>query len=286
MPKLKIIFYIFLALLLVFGITILLIDFFKPKFAGLIVNTVPISSIYINGVFVGKSPYTGTNKAEQINLKLVHDVNGNNLNSYETKINLVPGVKTVVDREFGVSEETSSEDVISFDRTGGKLAGLVIISTPDGSQVLIDGVSVGLTPYNFNSITTGAHKITIKSDGYTERNLNIKTVEGLRLTVFAKLAKDNGQASQEASPSPQAIKAYVIINDTPIGFLRMRTEPGTQGEEIAELKPGDKYPYLDKDEKTGWYKVQYKDPAPGLPNGITGWVSSQYSALSEPSPTP
>jgi len=164
----------------------------------------------------------------------------------------------------------------------------VIISTPDSAQVWIDGVSVGVTPYNFNSITTGLHKIIVKSEGYVERTMNVKTKAGLRLNVFVKLAKEGDQAPSDIppSPTPEVIKAYVTIKDTPTGFLRMRTEPGTGGEEIAEVKPGEKYSYLDKDEKTGWYKIQYKDPAPGLPNGITGWVSNQYSTILEPNPTP
>jgi hypothetical protein len=59
----------------------------------------------------------------------------------------------------------------------------------------------------------------------------------------------------------------------------MRTEPGLKGEEIAELKPGTKYLYLERDTQSGWNKIQYQDPAPGLPNGITGWVSGQYSQI-------
>ena len=67
-----------------------------------------------------------------------------------------------------------------------------------------------------------------------------------------------------------------MILTTPTGFLRVRTSPGLGGEEIAQVPSGSRYPYLDEDVATGWVKIQYKDPAPGLPEGITGWVSGEY----------
>ncbi len=256
-------------------------DYLKPKPAGLLVDTTPSSSIYVNGNFVGKTPYKGTDTAGQISLKLVPNITDQNLIAYETRVNIIAGIQTVVRREFGTTEELSSGDVISFDKTGGDLAGLVVISTPDNSQVLIDGVAQGFSPYNLSSVAPGSHTITVKSQGFTDRNMSIKTQAGYKLTVFAKLAK-----SQDTLPTPSpsaspvaSIKTYVLIGDTPTGFLRMRTEPGATGEEIAELKPGNKYLFLEEDATSGWFKIQYKDPAPGLPEGITGWVSNQYSSI-------
>lgn len=281
MKNLKIVFAVFITLTIVVGTTFFLVGFFKPKPGGLKINSIPASGVYINGQLAGKTPYSGTFPAAQVSLKLVPDSGPAGLVPYETKVNLVSGIETVIDREFGTSEDASSGDVISFDRIGGKLAGLVIISTPDNAQVWIDGTSQGFSPYSFNSITTGPHRITLKSIGYTDRTMNIKTLSGLKLTVYAKLAKSgDAAASPTPTPTPQSgPKAYVLIGDTPTGFLRMRTEPGTKGEEIAELKSGQKYLYLEKDADSGWFRIQYQDPAPGLPNGIRGWVSNQYSKI-------
>lgn len=286
MSKVKIIIISCVALL-VFGAAIFSIKYFKPQSGGLVINTNPRSSVYINGELVGKTPYTEINSVGQINLKLVPDSPNKKLLAYETKINLISGIKTIVDREFNVTEDSSSGDVIYFDKNNTSFAGIVVISNPENSEVWIDGVKQGATPYNFDSITTGSHKILIKKVGYTERSINVKTVQGLRLNIFVKLAKSSGEeVNPSPSPLPQTEKAYVIIKDTPTGFLRMRTLPGTNGEEIAELKPGEKYLYLDKDaSNSGWFKIQYKDPAPGLPNGITGWVSNQYSLIASESAT-
>lgn len=287
MQKLKIAFAVLITLVVVLAATFFLVGYLKPKPGGVRINTNPSSQVYINGVYAGKTPYKGTNTPGQINLKLIPDDDSQKLITYETKINLVSGIETVVVREFGPTEEASAGEVISFEKTGGKLAGLVVISSPDNAQVWIDGTSQGFTPYNFNSITTGPHKIMLKMAGHGERTLNIKTRAGLKLTAYIKLAESNGNdLSATPTPTPQSgPKKYVVIGNTSTGFLRMRTEPGTNGEEIAELKPGQKYLWLDTDQETGWYKIQYIDPAPGLPNGVIGWISNQYSKIIEDSST-
>jgi hypothetical protein len=285
MKTFKIVFIVFVTLAVVVTTALFLMGFFKAKPGGLMVDTTPGSSVYINGNFAGKTPYRGTNPAGQISLKLVPDTTGQNLIAYETKVNLISGIQTVVRREFGVTEDTSSGDVISFDKTGGNLSGLVVISVPDNSQVLIDGVAQGFSPYNLSSIVPGSHKITVKSSGFTDRTMNIKAQSGYRLTIFAKLAKEQATLPTP-SPVPESVsKTYVLVGNTPTGFLRMRTAPGTKGEEIAELKTGEKYLFLETDALSGWYKIQYQDPAPGLPNGIVGWVSNQYSSLATESGT-
>jgi len=62
---------------------------------------------------------------------------------------------------------------------------------------------------------------------------------------------------------------------TPTGFLRVRSEPSTAGEEVAQVDPGDRFPYLETDEDTGWFKIEYED-------GEEGWVSNQYAKKVEP----
>ena len=75
------------------------------------------------------------------------------------------------------------------------------------------------------------------------------------------------------------LKSFIEILDTPTGFLRVRTLPGSAGSEIHQVKPGEKYPFLEEDEETGWFKIQFQDPAPGLPEGIVGWVSNEFTIL-------
>lgn len=281
MKTFKIILIIISSVAVLSATSLFLIGYFNPKPGGLLVDTVPVSSVFINGNFVGKTPYRGTSTVGQVSLKLVPEVSDRNLIAYETKVDLVSGIETVVRREFGESEEESSGDVISFEKTGGDSSGLVVVSSPDNAQVLVGGIAQGFTPYSLSSITIGNHNVTVSASGYTDKSVGVKTRKGYKLTIFVKLAK-----SQEISPSPSPSttsqtesKTYVVIGETPTGFLRMRTKPGTTGEEIAELTAGSKYLFIETDIPSGWHKIQYKDPAPGLPNGITGWVSNQYAHI-------
>jgi hypothetical protein len=255
-----------------------LVGYLKPKPGGIKIDTTPVASVYINGSFVGKSSYQGTYPAGVISLKLVPDNLNSNLVPFETNITLVSGIETVVSRNFGESEDVSSDSVISFEKTGGTDAGLIVISTPDNAQISIDGVSRGFAPYKVSAITPAMHQVTIKSPGYSDNSTTIQTLSGYRLTFFTKLQKSAViNVPMEATPAATIQKQFVQVLDTPTGFLRVRTKPGTLGEEIAEVKPGEIYPYLDEDVASGWLEIEYQEAKAGLPNGITGWISGDYS---------
>ncbi len=261
-----------LSIIFLFGATLFLIGYFKPKPGGISVTTSPASSIYINGSLVGKTPYEGTFKTGGITLKLVPEDSSKNYLPFETRLTLVSGIKTVVRREFAETEEASSGDVVYFEKTGGHEVGLVIISNPENAQTAIDGVPRGFAPYKTSTITQGEHQVTIKAPGYTDRILTIRTIAGYRLTVFAKLAK----IKEEIKAEPAEKKTFVEILPTSTGFLRVRTEPGG-GSEIDQVKPGGKYLFLEENEAGTWYKIQLEAPAAGLPEGRSGWVSSEFA---------
>lgn len=258
------------------GTIFFLIGSFKPKPSGILVTASPAASIYVNGALVGKTPFQKNMEAGEISLKLVPLVSDQNLIPFETRLTLISGIQTVVTREFGSSEEASSGDIISFDKGEGNGAGLIVISTPDNAQVSIDGVVRGFAPYKTTAISPAAHQITVKAPGYGDRNMTINTRSGYKLTLFAKLAKIPETSTPSPTPAPES-QTYVLILPTPTGYLRVRTKPGTAGEEIGQVKPGEKFPLLDEDLASGWYKIRFEEPVPGLPNGIEGWVSNQYA---------
>jgi hypothetical protein len=257
---------VLISLAIVISAVFFSVSYFKEKPAGIFIDSNPVCDIYINGSFVGKTPYRNTHIAEEIALKMVPISIEPKLVAYETKITLVSGIETIVRRVFGTSEDTSFGDVISFDKLGVRETGLIVISIPENAQVSVDGLPKGFTPYKTNVIYPAEHQITVKSPGYSDHVITIKTQVGYRLSLFAKLAKIT-ESEPISSPIPE-IKTYVEILKTPTGFLRVRTAPGAGG--------SDKYPYIGEDVATGWIEIQYEASAAGLPNGITGWVSGQY----------
>lgn len=280
MKTFKVVLIILISLLIFSGTAFFIIGYSKPKPGGIMVDTSPVSSVYVNGELAGKTPLQKTYDSGEIILKLVPLITDQSLLPFETKINLIPGVQTVVRREFGVDENSSSGDIISFEKQGGQNASLIVVSTPDNAQVTIDGVVRGFSPYKTSSISPAKHQITVKASGYSDRVMTINTVFGYQLDLFAKLSVSKTASDPTPTPTSSPVtQNYVEILSTPTGYLRVRTEPGTAGEEIAQVKPGDRFLYLGEDALTGWYKIQYEEPKAGLPNGISGWVSNQYSKI-------
>lgn len=285
MKTVKIVSVVIITLIILAGTALFLVGFLKPKPGGIFVETSPASGVYINEAYAGKTPLKISRDAGEITLKLVPLVTDQNLLPFETKITLVAGIETAVVREFGKTEETSSGAIISFEKEGGSSAGLVVISTPDNSQVSLDGVPRGFAPYKTSAVSPAEHQITVKAPGYIDRVMTITTRSGYRLTLFAKLAKSAEE--QKPTPTPTAIvESFVTILDTPTGYLRVRTEPGTNGQEIGQVKPGQKFPLLEEDLVTGWFKIRFEEPTTGLPKGISGWVSNQFATKSGGETTP
>lgn len=266
------------------GAGLFLVGYFKPKPGGIDVEASVDSNVYINGELVGKTPFSGVYKAEPLILKLVPIDTQLGYVSFETKLTLTPGIQTVVRREFGKTEDVSSGDVLSFEKEKGKTS-MVVISTPADASVSLDGVPRGFSPFKTSTISPAEHQITVKAPGYLDRVMTVNTKNGYRLTVYAKLGKASEDQQQNPEVSPIK-KTFVEILDTPTGFLRVRNAPGKDGQEIAQVTPGSKYVFLASDAASGWYQIQYQDPVAGLPNGITGWVSSEFTKkIEEPMPT-
>ncbi len=79
------------------------------------------------------------------------------------------------------------------------------------------------------------------------------------------------------TPTPAAAQSaaeleppYVTITETGTGWLRVRSEASSAGEEVARVDVGSSYPY--ESTLNGWYEIEY---APGE----TGWISGQYANI-------
>jgi hypothetical protein len=191
---------------------------------------------------------------------------------FETKVNLVSGIKTIIKRDFGQTSEDSAGTIVSFEKSFDEEVGLAVISIPDAAQVSIDGQIRGVTPYKNSSLAIGEHTLSITASGYATINENIQTYKGYKLTAVVKLRKSVSTQELNPSPSPTAFgKMRVKILTTPTGYLRVRSEPTTSSAEIGTVSPGEFYDVLEEDFKNGWVKIELKD-------GQIGWVSQEYTS--------
>lgn len=275
----------------------------KKAPAALQVNTKPVANVFIDGKLVGKTPYQVNNlKPEEVTIKLIPESTTMPLTSWEGRVKLNAGVLTLIEREFASSEAGSSGQILTLEKTKNKNeASLSVVSDPDGALINIDGEAKGFTPIAIEKAGTGDHQIKVTKEGFIEGIVKAKTVAGFKLIVNIKLAQaevqptvtptpaplPSGKVSPtiKVTPSPKATispsakitptggeiaKPYVVIKDTPTGWLRVRADASTSAAEIAKVNPGEKYPLLE--EKSGWIKISFGD-------NKEGWVSGQYVTL-------
>lgn len=240
----------------------------KPANAGLQIETIPQATVYINGDQMGTTPFELVQKPGEISIRLVPIATETSLAPWGTKVTLTQGIKTVIRRDFAETEEKSSGEILSFEKISGSTASLAAVSTPDAAQVNLDGQNRDFTPLLINDIAVGDHKLVIFQAGYSEREIQARAEVGYKLTVVAMLAKfeqapEATESADEVLPKEEKIE----ILDTPTGFLRVRREPGKNGAEAGQVKPGEQFVLLE--EKDSWYKIEYQKDK-------EGWISSEY----------
>ena len=248
--------------------------------AGLKIVTEPESSIYLDDKFTGKTPYDGRHPAGEYVLKIVPAEGGGNV-SWQDKIVLTKETLTYVKKELGTSELLTHGEIVSLEKIENDDIQLAIFSTPDAAVISVDGIEKGIAPLNI-PIQEGEHDIVANSTGFVGRSVKIQAIKGYRVNVNFQLAISS-DSPQLISPTPgsttpgptgsgsapdDTAKPYILVKETPTDFLRVRIDASLNASEVAQLKPGDKVPFLE--EKSGWFKVKYAEDK-------EGWVSSRYA---------
>jgi hypothetical protein len=284
MGKLKIATIAVVAIALILALTFFLFDYLKPKVAGIYIESYPSATVYIDGMEVGRTPYEKTQKPGEVVIRLIPDSFEFPLAPYETRVNLTAGVKTVINRYFGGTDEASSGEIISFEKIDKRQVSLAVVSIPDSAELLIDGSERAFTPHRTTSISPGTHTIFLKAEGYQERQIDVMTHEGYKLTAVVKLARvereDGAEAESEnavgGGVEEEGVEKVRILS-TPTNFLRVRSEPSTLGQEVGTVDPGEIYELLETDEKTGWFKIKFIHQDSGEEK--EGWITNQYAQV-------
>ena len=291
MGKAKLFLIIILGAVILIGVFLATFNFLVPKGAGILVETDPPSSIFIDNEEVGRTPFSSVRKPGEIVVKIIPDSFGNPLPPYETKTTLTSGVQTVIRRKISQLEEDSEGDLISFEKVGKGETGLSIVTDPESAQISVDGQVRGFSPYKTSNLTEGEHSLSVSANGYLTRSIQIKTVTDYNLIALIKLARSNEPevVPEEDPKQSETEKQMIQILSTPTGYLRVRSEPSTLADEVGQVKPGETFELVEEDSGSGWFKII-------ITEGKEGWVTNQYAKKVEgdtntevtptPSPTP
>jgi hypothetical protein len=241
------------------------------KKAAISLDAFPSATVYIDGQEAGSTPYENDSiSAGETTIKLVPE-QGDISTVWEREIYLNPNTQTFVNWEFNSNPELSGGRLIYLEKTSVKdKAGLIISCKPDDCSVSVDGQMRGFSPLNLEDIGEGEHRISVSAPGYKEVEIMSRTLNGYRLVAEVDLIKQEEALAPEVTPTPTEteIGPTVLIEDTPTGWLRVRSGPGTANEEVGRVDPGEEFPFIEED--NGWYKIEYED-------GQEGWISGTYA---------
>ncbi|MCJ7827842.1 PEGA domain-containing protein, partial [Patescibacteria group bacterium] len=273
-------------------------DLIKPERAALQVSSTPEAEVFLNGESQGKTPFYSTElKAGTYVIKLQPVDGSQGAVVWEQEIDLPANIMTSINRQLKTDSQVASGRILSLEKTGDKkFSSIRVIADPEDATVFLNGESKGFSPYQ-EDLPEDKYQLKVDSSGYSEQSFEIKTVVGYRLNVMIKLAKeemegvvegdevtedeideeveeevDEDEETKTDEADSELERPYVEINETPTGWLRVRSEPSTSGEEVAKVEPDETYPFLD--EENGWYEIEYED-------GESGWISGVYAELFE-----
>ncbi len=252
---------------------------FRKKGAGVSVDTKPASTVFIDGEQVGRTPYEGVKTPGEVTIKLLPDSFEKPLSPYETKVTLTAEVQTVIKREFGETEDLSSGAIVSFEKVGSREVSISVVSIPDGAEVSLNGQVRGFTPFKTSSINDGNHQLSLSALGFNDYQLNVRTYAGYKVTAVFKLAP-GGVVEEAKDEIVEELKVQEVeILTTGTGFLRVRAGPSVLEAEVGRVGPGKRYPLVESDVASGWFKIEYEE-------GKEGWVSNEYAKIVERTPSP
>ncbi len=302
MPKILLVIFLLFSALILAGCSL---PFGKGKKAALQITSSPKTTVFLDGEHLGATPFFDEKiKPGEYTIKLVPEASGQQVLSWEGRVELVAGVLTVISRDLGETEETSSGYVLSLERkTDKESASIAVVTDPDGAVVSLDGEPKGFAPLSIDDLQEGENILAISSPGFVEKTIKAKTIKGYKLIASIQLAKmfeeeeeEEEEASPSAeieeeevssSPSPRSSprtetsteddemeRPYVKIKETGTGWLNVRTEPSTAGKEetiITKIYPGEVYRFIESN-SSGWYKIEHEE-------GESGWISGKYAEL-------
>lgn len=277
---------VLLSILILLFIGFIIIRYFifnqQSDFGKLKVLSSPSASVFLNNLAVGKTPFEDKVKENEYLLKLIPEGTATDTASWQGKIKIYRNTLTYVDRELGSSDLTSAGVIFTTSKMMGKPKhaddGEIEVETePAGAIVYLDNDEKGIAPLILTDVPKGDHELSVYNPGFFRRTQKINVDPGYRVVGKFKLAIDQSQKKveeqkKESSKSANLKKTYVIVSDTPTGWLRVREEPSIAASEAAKVKPKDKFELLE--EKNGWYKISYEKDK-------EGWISGQYAEKKE-----
>lgn len=265
--------YILIVPTVVVGVGYLVFNLVSRKAAGLYIETTPEANVYVNGDQLQNTPFESTFEPGEYDIRL--EPIGTEAHVFESRIELVSGVRTVIRHNFSPNYSLASSVVLSFKKEAGSVTALAVVSEPSSAEVYLDGKFLGFTPLKSSNLTPGNHSLLVGKDKYLTESVDVDTKNGYVLTVTTKLSADASKQEQPVDEADEPAKQdTVVVLPTGTGFLRVREKPDINSPEVARISPGEEYKLITQDAGSGWHEIEYA-------GGKNGFVSSDFTEVQD-----
>jgi hypothetical protein len=250
---------------------------------GLQVTSNIKASVYLNDVNIGETPLCKCDQNNTVSqgehtIKIVPS--DSQYAPFVVKVKVEPELLTAVERTF-LPGSLASAYVLTLEKIKSKEAQLFVGTLPDSAIITVDSIPRGASPYFLNQISESEHEVEIEKEGFAKKTIRVKTLAEHKLLISAYLGTDNEEISsnlEKVSPTPTISTTpsesdesdsenTITIDDTSVGFLRVRSTSSTSGQEIGRVDPGETFTYTRS--QNGWFEITLSD-------GKKGWVSGDY----------
>lgn len=280
-------------LVFLFGLFVVVRFYFLNEqnvFGKVKVLSTPESTIFINNLVVGKTPFEDKYKVGEYIIKLIPEKTATETASWQGKIKVFRNALTYVNRELGNSDISSAGEIFTIKKMetrpkNSSLGEIYVETEPQGAIIFLDNDEKGVAPLILSDVIKGDHELSVEMPGFLRRTQKVNVDGGYRVQAIFKLAIDENQKrlsdlGKEEKKSTDSAKTnagtpkkeVVVIKETPTGWLRVRVEPSVSASESAKVNPGETFDFIEEQE--GWYKIEYE-------KGKAGWVYSQYAEKKE-----
>lgn len=265
------------------AVKIFVIDKRIPIYAGMRIDSTPKAKVFINGQFASDTPFEKEDLIPGeylIRIEPLDKTTG--IQPWDGKVKLFPGSLTYVNETLASDPSLAGGQILWLEKIPSADDGeLTVVSTPDKGRVYLDGQEKGPAPILLRDISSGDHEIRISLEDYSDQIVQGKILPGYRLNAVvklnkSKLARKNTPINNDpilpvavlgsASQSGTLLKPYVVVKETPTGFLRIRSAPNLVASEAAKVRPGEQFSLIS--EVAGWSQIKIGDDF--------GWANDQY----------
>lgn len=170
-----------------------------PKSAALrVVTPVPDAEVFIDGASVGKAPVDRNDLTPGKHYVVVRR---QGYAEWKREVNLDPAQPTVVTAELSAS------------------GSLKVLSNVAGADVYIDGVVVGKTPLQLDTISAGEHLVEVKKTGYVPARQPFRVDGGEAKILSAELAVvQTGPTATDVARQWRAMSSFSAVTVDPGRF--------------------------------------------------------------------